>query len=395
MSDLPIGGEDTVADENAGRAAPATGPRSVLLGRDLPADPRALAAVSLGELEALARERMHPGAFDYVAGGAWDEVSLLENEAAWRRYRFRPRVLVNVGVVDPATAMLGAPVAFPVAVAPMAVHGLAHPLGEIATAQAAAAAGVPFTLSTVSSQSIEDVAAGAPDGRRWFQLYVQAQPNQTRELVERAAATGYEAIMVTVDLPVLGYRERDRRSGFDLAVPLGNFENDRAGPTHRPDASGFEVLSSWERRTLVWDDLSTIRSWSSLPMVLKGILTVDDARLAVEHGADAIVVSNHGARQLDQTLTPVEALGEIVAAVGGRTEVWVDGGVRRGLDLAIALALGARGVLVGRPVFWALAAGGQAGVERALAILREEFEIAMALLGAPTVHDITAGHVAR
>jgi 4-hydroxymandelate oxidase len=370
-------------------------PRSVLLGRDLAPDPRALAAVSLAELEAIARERMEPGAFDYVAGGAWDEVSLGENEAAWGRFRFRPRVLVDVAAVDPATTMLGAPVAFPVAVAPMAVHGLAHPLGELATARASAAAGVPFTLSTLSSQSTEDVAAGAPDGRRWFQLYVQARPDQTRRLVERAAASGYEAIVVTVDLPVLGYRERDRRSGFDLAIPLGNFDALDAGPSHRPDATGFEVLSSWERRTLVWDDLRTIRSWSSLPMVLKGILTAEDARLAVEQGADAIVVSNHGARQLDRTVAPVDALAEIVAAVGDSTEVWVDGGVRRGLDIAIALALGARGVLVGRPILWALAAGGQAGVERALAILREEFEIAMALLGAPTVNDITSAHLAR
>jgi 4-hydroxymandelate oxidase len=302
---------------------------------------------------------------------------------------------VDVAAVDPATTMLGAPVAFPVAVAPMAVHGLAHPLGELATARASAAAGVPFTLSTLSSQSTEDVAAGAPDGRRWFQLYVQARPDQTRRLVERAAASGYEAIVVTVDLPVLGYRERDRRSGFDLAIPLGNFDALDAGPSHRPDATGFEVLSSWERRTLVWDDLRTIRSWSSLPMVLKGILTAEDARLAVEQGADAIVVSNHGARQLDRTVAPVDALAEIVAAVGDSTEVWVDGGVRRGLDIAIALALGARGVLVGRPILWALAAGGQAGVERALAILREEFEIAMALLGAPTVNDITSAHLAR
>jgi 4-hydroxymandelate oxidase len=370
-------------------------PRSVLLGRDLPPDPRTLAAVSLPELEGHARERMHPGAFDYVAGGAWDEISLHENEAAWRRHRFRPRVLVDVGAVDPSTTLLGAPAAFPVAVAPMAVHGLAHPLGEVATARAAAAAGVPFTLSTMSSRSIEEVAAGSPGGRRWFQLYVQARPDQTRELVERAAASGYEAIVVTVDLPILGYRERDRRSGFDLAVPLGNFATHDSGPTHRPDATGLEVLSSWEQRTLVWGDLPTIRSWSSLPIVLKGILTVEDARLAVEHGVEAIVVSNHGARQLDRTVVPIDALADIVAAVGGRTEVWVDGGVRRGLDIAIALALGARGVLVGRPIFWALAAGGQAGVERALAVLREEFEIAMALLGAPTTNDIIAAHLAR
>jgi len=386
--------EHSGADRDS-RANTGTEPRSVLLARDLPADPRALRAVNLAEFEPIARERMHPGAFDYVAGGAWDEISLAENEAAWRRYRFRPRVLVDVAAVDPATTMLGAPVDFPVAVAPMAVHGLAHPLGELASARAAATASVPFTLSTMSSQSMEDVAAGAPGGRRWFQLYVQARPNQTRHLVERATASGYEAIVVTVDLPVLGYRERDRRSGFDLVVPLGNFDSVDAGPSHRPDATGFEVLSTWERRTLVWDDLATIRSWSSLPMVLKGILTPEDARLAVEHGAAAVVVSNHGARQLDRTVTPVDALAEIVAEVGDSTEVWVDGGVRRGLDIAIALALGARGVLVGRPIFWALAAAGQPGVERALAVLREEFEIAMALLGAPTPDAIAAAHLAR
>jgi 4-hydroxymandelate oxidase len=381
----------------AGAGANAAGPeqRSVLLGRDLPADPRALAAISLAELEGLARERMHPGAFDYVAGGSWDEVSLGENEAAWRRYRFRPRVLVDVGAVDPATTLLGGPAAFPVAIAPMAVHGLAHLHGEVATARAAATAGVPFTLSTMSSRSIEEVAAGSPDGRNWFQLYVQARPNQTRQLVERAAASGYEAIVVTVDLPILGYRERDRRSGFDLAVPLGNFATAEPGPSHRPDATGFEVLSSWARRTLTWDDLSTIRSWSPLPIVLKGILTAEDARLAVDHGADAIVVSNHGARQLDRTVAPVDALAEVVDAVGHGMEVWVDGGVRRGLDVAIAIALGARGVLVGRPIFWALAAAGQPGVERVLALLREEFVSTMALLGAPTVGDIAASHLAR
>jgi 4-hydroxymandelate oxidase len=371
-----------------------TEPRSVLLARDLPADPRAVAAVSLAQLEAIARERMHPGAFDYVAGGAWDEVSLVENVTAWQQYRFRPRVLVDVGTVNPGTTMLGTPVAIPVAVAPMAVHGLAHPQGEVATARGAAAAGVPFILSTMSSRSIEEVAVGAPDGRNWFQLYVQAHPDQTRALVERAAGSGFEALVLTVDLPILGYRERDRGSGFELAVPLGNFVDD-TGPTHRPPSSGLEVLTTPERRTLVWNDIATIRSWSPLPLVLKGILTAEDATLAVEHGADAIVVSNHGARQLDRTVVPIEVLAEIVGAVHDRTEVWVDGGVRRGLDIAIALALGARGVLVGRPIFWALAGAGQAGVERALAVLREQLEIAMALLGTPTTGDIKRTHIAR
>lgn len=368
-------------------------PRSVLLGRDLAPDPRALAAVALTEFEAIARERMHPSAYDYVAGGAWDEVSLADNEAVWRRHRFRPRVLVDVGRIDPGSTLLGAPVAFPVAIAPIAVHGLAHPLGEVATARGAAAAGVPFTLSTMSSRSIEEVAEGAPGGRRWFQLYAQATTGQSRALVERAAAAGYAAIVLTVDLPILGYRERDRRNGFELAVPLGNFGASQAGPSHRPDASGYEVLDEHGDRTLAWADLATIRSWSELPLVLKGVLNVDDAVLAADHGVDAIVVSNHGARQLDRVVTPIDALEGIVTAVGGRTEVWVDGGVRGGLDIAIALALGARGVLVGRPMVWALAAAGQAGVERALAILREEFEIALALLGTPTPADITRAHL--
>jgi 4-hydroxymandelate oxidase len=343
-------------------------------------------------MEAVARERMHPSAFDYVAGGSWDEISIAENEDSWRRYRFRPRVLVDVDGVDAASELLGGRVAMPVAVAPMAVHGLAHPQGEIATAQGAARAGVPFTLSTMSSRSIEEVAEAAPDCRRWFQLYVQAVPSQTRRLVERAAAAGYEAIVITVDLPRLGYRERDRRSGFDLAVPLGNFTED-GGPSHRLEVPGKDILESPRLRTLVWGDLAEVRSWSPLPIVLKGILTAEDAELAVQHGADAIVVSNHGARQLDRTIAPIDALEPIVAAVHGRTEVWVDGGVRRGLDIAVALALGAKGVMLGRPVFWGLAAAGQAGVERTLAVLRDEFELALQLLGTPTPAGITRQHL--
>ena len=383
---------DPIAGAPGPRPSDPAPPRSVLLGRDLPPDPRALAAVALAEFEAIARERMHPGAFDYVAGGAWDEVSLDDNVAAWRRRRFRPRVLVDVGAVDPATTFLGRPVSFPVAVAPMAVHGLAHPAGEVASARAAAAAGVPFSLSTMSSRSIEEVAEAAPDARRWFQLYVQARPNQSRRLIERAAAAGYEAIVLTVDLPVLGYRERDRRSGFDLTVPLGNFADE--DPSHRSDPTWQDTFEAWSHRTPIWDDLAEIRSWSSLPLIVKGILTAEDATVAVDRGVDGIVVSNHGARQLDRTFETLDALEEIAAAVGDRTEIWVDGGVRRGLDVAVALALGARGVLLGRPVFWALAAGGQPGVERALAILREEFEIALALLGATRPAGITRAHLA-
>jgi 4-hydroxymandelate oxidase len=348
--------------------------------------------VTLAEFEPLARAAMDPAGFDYVAGGAWDELTLADNEAAWRRRRLRPRVLVDVSAVDTATTMLGVPVAMPVALAPMAVQSLADPGAESAMAGAAATAGVPMILSTTSSQSIETVAAAAPARTLWFQLYVQSDMDVSRSLVERAATAGFGAIVLTVDLPVLGYRERDRRSDFELP-PLGNFTDVAA--THGSHSAGtLADLADRQATTLTWADLERIRAWSSLPLVLKGIVTAEDARLAVDHGADAIVVSNHGARQLDRVAATADVLGEVVDAVAGRTEVWVDGGIRRGLDIAIALALGARGVLLGRPAYWALATGGSAGVERALAILREEFELALALLGTPTPGDIRPAHVA-
>ena len=340
--------------------------------------------VSLHDFEPLARAAIEPGAFGYVAGGAWDELTLADNLAAWRRRTLRPRVLIDVSGVTAATTLLGAAASMPVAIAPVAAHGLMHPDGEFATARAAAAAGVPFILSTFASRSIEAVAEAAPDAPRWFQLYVQTDAGRTRDLVERAAAAGYGALVLTVDMPVLGYRERDRRSRFDTTDPRRPLELPGAEERSQPPP------------TLTWADLAGIRAWApGLPLVLKGILTAEDARLAVEHGADGVVVSNHGARQLDRVAATADVLEEVAGAVGGRAEVWVDGGVRRGLDVAIALALGARGVLVGRPVLWALAAGGQAGVERALAILREETELALALLGVTDPAGVTRAHVAR
>jgi len=352
--------------------------------------------VRLADFEPVAAERMEPAAFDYVAGGAWDELSLGEAEAAWRRRRLRPRVLVDVSRVDPSATMAGSRTALPIGIAPMAAHGLAHPDAEPAVARAAAAAGVPFTASTMSTVPMEEIAAAAPDAIRWFQLYTQADPGRTRSLVERAEAAGYRAILVTVDLPVLGYRERDLRSGFDLSVPHGNFTD--SGPDHAshdgtPDG-GYDLISATIDRGLVWDDLAAVRSWSSLPILLKGILTAEDARLAIDHGVDGIIVSNHGPRQLDRTIATADALEEVVAAVDGRLEVWVDGGIRRGLDVVTALALGARGVLVGRPILYALAAAGETGVTRALEILRQETILAMTLLGAPTVADLARAHVA-
>ncbi|HYC07780.1 MAG TPA: alpha-hydroxy acid oxidase [Candidatus Binatia bacterium] len=358
------------------------------------ADARLGSVVNLLDFEAIARDRMAPAAYGYVAGGAGDEWSLARNLAAWREHPLRPRVLVDVSDLNAATTLLGTPVSMPVGIAPTASHGLAHPDAELATARAAATAGVPFILSTMSTYSIEDVAAAAPDAIRWFQLYTQPDPTVSRQLVERAEAAGFRAIVVTVDLPILGNRERDVRNGFDLDVPRGNFAA-VAGTDRTAEAGVGELplLGAVRHTNLRWRDLAEIRSWTSLPIVLKGILTGEDARLAVDHGADAIVVSNHGARQLDGVPAPLDVLEEVVAAVGGRTELWVDGGVRRGIDIVVALALGARGVLVGRPVLYALAAGGQAGVELALALLQAEFELSLALVGARTVGDIGRAYV--
>ena len=363
-------------------------PADDVLAPDRAPDARALAALSLAELAPIARERMTPAAWDYVASGAWDEISLAESEAAWRAVRLVPRVLVDVAGIDTTTTLLGAPASVPWAIAPMAAQALAHPDAELAVARAAAAAGVPLILSTLSSASLEDVAAAAPDGVRFFQLYVQRDWGVTRSLVERAAAAGYRGLVVTVDLPVIGYREADLRNGFTLDVPLANLPGGRATDEKALAAGGLAILDGVAGSTLTWADVERIASWTNLPLVLKGILAPDDARRAVDAGSAAIVVSNHGARQLDRAVSPLVALPGIVEAVADRAEVWVDGGVRRGLDLAIARSLGARAALVGRPVYWGLAAAGEAGVARACEILADELRRAMALLGAPRLQDL-------
>jgi 4-hydroxymandelate oxidase len=339
--------------------------------------------VNLADFEPLARERMAEPAFDYVAGGAWDEITLAESVEAWRRYRFVPRVLRDVRTIDVAGTFLGRPSALPIAIAPMAVQALAHPRGEAELFTGAAAQGLPYCLSTSSSLSLEDVAAAAPDGERWFQLYLVGGADYSRTLVERAAAAGYGAIVLTVDLPTFGHRERDDRSGFELP------ERPHMTPIEEAGQTRYGALEEDRGAGLTWDGLAEIRSWSSLPFVLKGILSPDDARLAAEAGVDAIVVSTHGGRQLDRAITTVDALPGIVAAVDGRCEVWVDGGIRRGLDVLVALALGATGVLIGRPFYWALAAGGRAGVELAAGILRAELETALALLGCTSMSEVS------
>lgn len=347
------------------------------------------AAFTLDDFETLARARMARAAFDYVAGGAGDEATLRENRAAFARWHLRPRVLVDVATVDPSTTLLGTPVALPVALAPTARQRLAHPDGEAAVARAAAAAGVLQCVSTMSSCALEEIAAAAV-GPRWFQLYVHKRRDATAALVERAAAAGYSAIVLTVDFPVPGRRERELASGFALEWGgLGNFPELGGGVEFLP------LMEELHDQRLTWRDLEWIRGLSGLPLVVKGVLTAEDTRAAVEHGAAAIIVSNHGGRQLDRTPAPIDVVEEIVAAAAGRAEIYLDGGVRRGTDVLVALALGARAVFVGRPHFFALAAAGEAGITAMLGIARAELENAMRLLGTPRLADVGRARVRR
>jgi isopentenyl diphosphate isomerase/L-lactate dehydrogenase-like FMN-dependent dehydrogenase len=340
---------------------------------------------ALADFEALAREALSPEAWGYYAGGAWDEVTLRENEAAFRRRFLRPRVLVDVSRVDTATTILGERISLPVGVAPVALQGLAHPEGEVVPARVAGRTGLPFVLSTFSSRSLETVAA-VGKGLRWFQLYVPQDRRIAEQLVRRAAQAGYRAIVLTVDLPRPGIRERERRHPLTETGGLGNV----------PDTDGeqfLDFIGGLMDASLDWDDLAWLRSLSDLPLVVKGILGGEDARLAVEHGAAGLIVSNHGGRQLDRVPATIDVLEEVVATVDARAEVYLDGGVRRGTDVVMALALGARAVFLGRPFLYALAAAGEAGVTRAVELLREEVEAAMALLGCPTVAAITRDRV--
>jgi isopentenyl diphosphate isomerase/L-lactate dehydrogenase-like FMN-dependent dehydrogenase len=297
---------------------------------------------------------------------------------------------VDVQAVDPSTTILGRPAALPIGIAPAALHAMAHPDAEAATARAAAGAGAINVVSTSASLALEDVAGAAPTGRQWFQLYVQKDRGLSRALVQRAVAAGYEAICLTVDLPVLGYRDELLRSAFDPGLDAyGNVPHRDVWRTE----GEMDEMQDMRSVGLTWDGLAEIRSWSSLPLLLKGILTGEDARLAVEHGAAAVWVSNHGGRQLDRAMAPIDVLEEVVDAVGGEAEVYLDGGIRRGPEVLIALALGATAVFAGRPFLWALASAGEAGVAKALAILREEVVRSLALVGAPSVAALTREHV--
>jgi isopentenyl diphosphate isomerase/L-lactate dehydrogenase-like FMN-dependent dehydrogenase len=347
--------------------------------------------VNVGDYERLAEERLDPGTFGYFAGGAGDEWTLHENVAAFNRWVLRPRVLVDVGSVTTATTVLGRHISMPILVAPTAFQRLAHPEGEAATARAAAAAGTVFCLSTLSSLTPAELTAAAPNGTNWFQLYWSRDRGFTAELVAAAAAAGFSAILLTVDLPAAGRRERDIRAAFELPVdlPVPNLAEDLGrGDFHA-------ALGAVVDPTITWDDLEWLASLSELPLVVKGIQTAEDAALACRQGVAGVVVSNHGGRQLDGVSASLDVLPEVVEACAGEVTVLFDGGVRRGTDVVKALALGARAVLVGRAAVWGLAVDGEEGVRRVLELLRSEVELALTLLGCPTPEAVTPAHVRR
>jgi isopentenyl diphosphate isomerase/L-lactate dehydrogenase-like FMN-dependent dehydrogenase len=349
--------------------------------------------INVADFERVAAEKLDAGVAGYFFGGAGDELTLAENVSAWGHWRLRPRMLAGLSEWGTGVEVLGGEVSMPVLVAPVAYQGLVDPEGEAAMARAAAAVGTVMCLSTLATMRPRPVAEAAPGGRRWFQLYCFKDEAVTGALIEEAVECGYEAIVVTVDAPRGGNRERDRRTGFEIPAELGvpgveaALGSDRAVTIEET----FELMDP----ALSWSDLEALASDCRVPVLVKGALTAEDATLAIEHGAAGVVVSNHGGRQLDRCIPTADALPEVVDAVQGRGTVLVDGGIRRGVDIAIALALGANAVLVGRPALWGLAAGGEAGARRVLELLRQELELTLALCGCGSPTELTRAHVQR
>ncbi len=374
---------------------------------------------SIADLRRVAKRRLPRAVFDYADGAAEDEVTLRRNVSGFQRYDLVPRVLVDVSEVELGTTVLGQAIEFPLVLAPTGLTRLFHHEGEMAVARAAERAGTIYTLSALGSTSIEDVAA-AGKGPRWFQIYVWRDRALVREFFERCRASGYHALCLTVDVPVLGQRERDLRNGMTippsltasaildaalrpqwwwrfLTTPRITMANVVGrGHAGRGDvtALGTYVNSQFDP-TVTWDDLAwMVEEWGG-PFAVKGITRAEDARQAVELGVQGIIVSNHGGRQLDQAPAAVDALPEVVAAVGDEAEVILDGGVRRGSDVVKALALGARACMIGRPYLYGLAAGGERGVDRALELLRSEIQRSMALVGCRSVQELDRSYVRR
>mmetsp|Transcript_16282 Transcript_16282/g.14711 ORF Transcript_16282/g.14711 Transcript_16282/m.14711 type:complete len:397 (+) Transcript_16282:85-1275(+) len=361
------------------------------------------APVNIAEYERFAQDNLPRNAFDYYASGSNDMITLRENREAFQRLRVMPRALIDVSIVNTETTILGVKVASPICIAPTAMQKMAHPDGELATSRAAAASNTLMTLSSWSTTALEEVAAAAPSGYRWFQLYVYKDRAVTLDLIRRAEKAGYKALAVTVDTPVLGRREADIKNRFSLPshLTMGNFTavggahangTKKSSKAESDAAANGSSLSSYVAslidKTLTWEDIKWLRKNSTLKIVVKGIMTVEDALKAVEHRVDGIWVSNHGARQLDTTPATIEVLPEIVRAVNNRVEVYLDGGITRGTDVLKAVSLGARAVFIGRPVLWGLSHSGDAGVGHVLQLLNDELVLAMRLSGATSIKEI-------
>ena len=348
--------------------------------------------LSIADYERLAEQRLGPGPWAYLAGGSGDEWTLRENRTAFSRWTFRPRVLRDVSGISTATTVLGKALELPVVVAPVAYQQLYDGEGDCATARAAAAVGAGMAVSTLATRSNEEIAAAAPGLLQWCQLYVFRDRGVTREQLAGVAAAGCSALVLTVDTPRLAQRERDIRAGFEIPADLPlPYARAAMGESAQNPAEHFKLLDD----SVSWRDLEWIASESRLPVILKGIVTAEDAKIALEHGAAAIAVSNHGGRQLDGAPATLDALPEVVEAVDGRVEVYLDGGVRRGTDVAKALALGARAVFAGRAPIFGLAAAGEKGVRHVLELLRDELTLTLCLLGCTSPEEVTRAHIQR
>jgi (S)-2-hydroxy-acid oxidase len=350
---------------------------------------------NVSEYEAIAKQKLPKMVYDYYASGAEDQWTLKENRNAFSRILFRPRILRDVSKIDLTTNVLGFDISMPIMIAPTAMQKMAHPEGEFATARAASKAGTIMTLSSWGTSSVEEVASTGP-GIRIFQLYVVKDRNVVTQLVRRAESAGFKAIALTVDTPRLGRREADIKNRFTMPshLVLKNFEGLELGKLDKTDDSGLaSYVAGQIDRSLNWKDVKWLQTITSLPILVKGVLTAEDTKLAIQAGAAGIIVSNHGARQLDYVPATIVALEEIVKAAEGKIPVFLDGGVRRGTDVFKALALGAAGVFIGRPVVFSLAADGEAGVRKVLEILRDEFELTMALCGCRSLKEISRDHV--
>ncbi|MEO7297184.1 MAG: alpha-hydroxy acid oxidase [Verrucomicrobiota bacterium] len=348
--------------------------------------------LNLFEFEQLAKEKLPRIAYDYFSSGAWDEITLKRTREAYNEILIHYRVLVDVSRRNLSTTLFGESLAMPLLLAPTAFHKLAHPDGELAAVRAAGSAGIPMVLSSLSTTTVEDVMAAA-SGSVWFQLYINKDRGFTRNLVARVEKAGCKALMLTVDTPEWGRRERDVRNGFHLPPGLSAINlipsNECAEVIGQSGAGMGQAFTWMLDASVTWKDVDWLCALTKLPVILKGICRPDDAKRSLQHGVAGIVVSNHGARQMDTAPATIEVLPRIAEVIEGKIPVLLDGGIRRGLDILKALALGATAVQIGRPVLWGLASGGEQGVLKVLEMLRQELDLAMALTGCPDLKSIT------